>query len=119
MIFPMRQPAAEESNSFSTDAVNGLPGSSTIPPVVDQEMSCGSNTTANKAVCTEDNFESREELLQKLSHLQWLYSLVKAELDAKIISTSPSRMLENDDKRTHYFTGLPSHSMFTKFCQNH
>ena len=43
--------AVKESNRFSTDAVNGPPGSSTIPPVVDQEILCGSNTTVDKAVC--------------------------------------------------------------------
>ena len=70
---------------------------------------CESNAFVNQAVNTEDSWVSQTELLEKLSHQQWLYSLVKAELDAKIISTSPSRMLENDDKRTHYYTGLPSY----------
>ena len=77
--------------------------------MVDQESLHGSNASVNQAVGTEDSVESRLKLLEQLRHQQWLYSLVKAELDAKIISTSPSRMLENDDKRTHYFTGLPSY----------
>ena len=85
--------------------------------MVDQEFFCESNAFVNQAVNTEDSWVSQTELLEKLSHQQWLYSLVKAELDAKIISTSPSRMLENDDKRTHYYTGLPSYSVFATLLE--
>jgi len=90
--------------------------STTTLPVVDYHQHASLKTVADKGVGTEDNFESREELLEKLRHQQWLFSLVKAELDAKYISTSPSRMLENDDKRTHYFTGLPSTAAFSKMA---
>ena len=41
-----------------------------------------------------------------------MYSLVKAELNAKIIKTSFSKVLENDDEQTHFYTGLPSYSVF-------
>ena len=111
--------AAEESSCSSNvySDVNSLPGSSTIQSVVDQEFFCESNAFVNQAVNTEDSWVSQTELLEKLSHQQWLYSLVKAELDAKIISTSPSRMLENDDKRTHYYTGLPSYSVFATLLE--
>ena len=108
--------AAEESNYLSND-INTPSGSSTILLVVDQESLHGSNASVNQAVGTEDSVESRLKLLEQLRHQQWLYSLVKAELDAKIISTSPSRMLENDDKRMHYFTGLSSYSVFTTLLE--
>ena len=39
-----------------------------------------------------------------------------SELDAKYISTSSSTMLEND-KCTHYFTGLPSYSVFATLLE--
>ena len=59
-----------------------------------------------------DDIESQEALLEKLREQQWLYSLVKAELHAKIFKTSPSKVLENDDKQTHFYTDLPSYSVF-------
>ena len=108
--------AAEESNYLSSD-INTPSGSSTILSVVGQESLHGSNASVNQAVGTEDSVESRLKLLEQLRHQQWLYSLVKAELDAKIISTSPSRMLENDDKHMHYFTGLSSYSVFTTLLE--
>ena len=97
--------------------ISSIPGCSTTLSDIDCHQHTSSKKFVDKEVSTEDNFESREELLEKLRHQQWLFSLVKAELDTKMISTSPSRMLENDDKRTHYFTGLPSYSVFTTLLE--
>ena len=106
-----------EENVCSDNDVNSPLSSSTTSSLVEQESLCDSNTSAKQAIDPEDSLETRMELLEKLKHQQWLYSLVKAELDAKLISSSPSRMLENDDKRTHYFTGLPSYSVFATLLE--
>ena len=98
--------ATECTDNPLTNA-NALSSCSSIHIEADDSISM----LVDKAVNNEDGFESQEVLLQRLHEQQWLYSLVKAELNAKMIKSSPSRTPENDDKQTHYYTGFKQCTM--------
>ena len=58
--------------------ISSIPGCSTTLSDIDCHQHTSSNKFVDKAVSTEDNFESWEELLEQICHQQWLFSLVKA-----------------------------------------
>ena len=99
-------PAAEEMTSPLT--------SSNTPSIVNQESLCDSNTSAMQAIDPEDSLESRMELLRKLNTSNGYVLLWKLSLMQNLLVP---RILENDEKRTHYFTGLPSYSVFATLLE--
>jgi len=60
---------SEENN---TQGTNYYSGCTTVTLGVDYQQDC-SKEFVDKVVGTEDNFESQEELLEKLRHQQWLF----------------------------------------------
>ncbi len=75
--------------------------------VADKAVQSCSIESSDKSVSTEDNFESRQQLLITIS--QQSGQILKNSVDAL---KSPASLLNNDNKQTLFYTGISTYEMF-------
>ena len=86
---------------------------------VDVEPQCNTTSTGtpdistaghDKSVATDIDSKSWQSLMQNLSTQQQIITVLRSEINS---CKSPSARMEEDDKQTQFYTGLPSYALFT------